>query len=145
MFLSFSVFDYFFRFKFFFWFLCILGPPYCGIGATIRIGRDIRCLSYAGFFLYTFPEHLLDLYYHSKYFWVLQMSFKTKKLLSEHNLFKPIGEFICPHIPGCELARRWREVEERGTAARGWRFPILELGGRNMSSTLCGDPLAMWP
>ena len=35
MFLSFSLLDYFFRFKFFFGFLCILGPPYCGIGATI--------------------------------------------------------------------------------------------------------------
>ena len=29
----------------------MLGPPYCGIGATIRIGREIRCLPYAGFFL----------------------------------------------------------------------------------------------
>ena len=24
--------------------MCILGPPYCGIGATIRIGREIQCL-----------------------------------------------------------------------------------------------------
>ena len=31
----------------------ILGPPYCGIGATIRIGREILCLPYAGFFLST--------------------------------------------------------------------------------------------
>ena len=30
-------------------FLGILGPPYCGIGATIRIGREIHCLPYAGF------------------------------------------------------------------------------------------------
>ena len=28
----------------------ILGPPYCGIGATIRIGREMLCLPYAGFF-----------------------------------------------------------------------------------------------
>ena len=27
----------------------ILGPPYCGIGATIRIGREMLCLPYAGF------------------------------------------------------------------------------------------------
>ena len=33
-----------------FWVLGILGPPFCGIGATIRIGREIRCLPYAGFF-----------------------------------------------------------------------------------------------
>ena len=41
----------FFCFKIFFSFLCILGPPYCGIGATIRIGWDIRCLPSAGFFI----------------------------------------------------------------------------------------------
>ena len=29
--------------------LGILGPPYCGIGATIRIGREMLCLPYAGF------------------------------------------------------------------------------------------------
>ena len=28
----------------------ILGPPYCGIGATIRIGQEMLCLPYAGFF-----------------------------------------------------------------------------------------------
>ena len=32
-------------------FLGIFGPPYCGIGATIRIGREMLCLPYAGFFL----------------------------------------------------------------------------------------------
>ena len=31
-------------------FLGILGPPLCGIGATIRIGREMLCLPYAGFF-----------------------------------------------------------------------------------------------
>ena len=31
-------------------FLGILGPPYCGIGATIRIGREMLCLPYAEFF-----------------------------------------------------------------------------------------------
>ena len=28
----------------------ILGPPYCGIGAIIRIGREMLCLPDAGFF-----------------------------------------------------------------------------------------------
>ena len=51
MFLSFSVLDNFFSFLNFFGFLGILGPPYCGIGATIRIGREMLCLPYAGFFL----------------------------------------------------------------------------------------------
>ena len=31
-------------------FLGILGPPSYGIGATIRIGREMLCLPYAGFF-----------------------------------------------------------------------------------------------
>ena len=31
-------------------FLGILGPPYCGIGATIRISREMLCLPHAGFF-----------------------------------------------------------------------------------------------
>ena len=37
-----------------FWFLGILGSPYCGIGATIRIGRGMLCLLYAGFFMELF-------------------------------------------------------------------------------------------
>ena len=31
-------------------FFGILGPPSYGIGAIIRIGRDMLCLPYAGFF-----------------------------------------------------------------------------------------------
>ena len=34
------------------WVLGILGPPYCGRGATIRIGQEMLCLPYAGFFLF---------------------------------------------------------------------------------------------
>ena len=40
-----------FFFGYFFFFFCILGPPYCGISATIRIGWEIRCPPYAGFLL----------------------------------------------------------------------------------------------
>ena len=36
--------------KVFFCWFC-LGPPSYGIGATIRIGREMLCLPYAGFFL----------------------------------------------------------------------------------------------
>ena len=32
------------------WVFGVLGPPSYGIGATIRIGREILCLPYAGFF-----------------------------------------------------------------------------------------------
>ena len=49
-FLSFGVWDDFFNFskKIKFW--GILGPPYCGIGATIPIGQEMLCLPYAEFF-----------------------------------------------------------------------------------------------
>ena len=30
----------------------ILGPPSYGIGATIRIGREIQCLPYTGFLMH---------------------------------------------------------------------------------------------
>ena len=39
------------KFVFYAGFLGILGLPYCGIGATIRIGREMLCLPYAGFLL----------------------------------------------------------------------------------------------
>ena len=47
---EFCVLDDFFPFfkKIGFW--GILGPPYCGIGATIRIGQEMLCLPYSGFF-----------------------------------------------------------------------------------------------
>ena len=48
IFLSFCILDDFFRKKRE-GFLGILDPPYCGIGATIRIGREMLCLPYAGF------------------------------------------------------------------------------------------------
>ena len=52
--LEFLRFGCFFPFFKKFVFLAILGPPYCGIGATIRIGREMLCLPYAGFFLRIF-------------------------------------------------------------------------------------------
>ena len=33
-------------------FWAILGPPYRGIGATIRVGQEMFCLPYAGFFFF---------------------------------------------------------------------------------------------
>ena len=59
MFLSFCVLDDFFRFSKKIGFLGILGPPYYGIGATIRLGREMLCLPYAGFFSLTLV-HLLN-------------------------------------------------------------------------------------
>ena len=49
--ISLDVFEFWMVFSFFktFGFLGILCPPYRGIGATIRIGREMLCLPYAGF------------------------------------------------------------------------------------------------
>ena len=41
-------------------FLGILGPPNCGIGATIRIGREMLCLPYAGFLVADFKYSLVS-------------------------------------------------------------------------------------
>ena len=51
--ISLGVFEFWMIFSVFkkFGFLGILGPPYCGIGATIRIGQEMLCLPYAGFFI----------------------------------------------------------------------------------------------
>ena len=49
-FLSFCNLDDFFRLKKKNGFWGILGPPYCGFRATIRIGREMLCLLNAGFF-----------------------------------------------------------------------------------------------
>ena len=55
--LSFSVLDDFFVFFNKFGFLGILGPPYCGIRSTIRIGQEMLCLPYAIFFFYMFRKN----------------------------------------------------------------------------------------
>ena len=57
---EFSVFDFFLPFFKKIGFLGILGPPYCGIGATIRIGREMLCLPYAGFFWGDIEKELLS-------------------------------------------------------------------------------------
>ena len=50
--LEFLRFEWFFPFFKKIGFLGILGPPYCGIGATIRNSQEILCLPYAGFLKY---------------------------------------------------------------------------------------------
>ena len=66
-FLSFCVLDDFFRFSKKICFLGIFGPPSYGIGATIRIGREMLCLPYAGFFLLFKASALwTDAFYKSK-------------------------------------------------------------------------------
>ena len=62
--------------------MAILGPPYCGIDATIRIGREMLCLPYAGFFLVEIwslsilisfeTQNALKTVQHSRTVWVWQ-------------------------------------------------------------------------
>ena len=47
--------------SFFFCWFC-LDPPSYGIGATIRIGREMLCLPYAGFFYKKKPRKVIQLY-----------------------------------------------------------------------------------
>ena len=47
---------------------------------------------------------------------------------------------FCPYTPGSVLANKWREAEARGAATRGWRYRVVELGGRSVKSILCRNP-----
>ena len=79
-FLSFCKFGWFFPIFKKIRFLGILGPPSYGIGAIIRIGREMLCLPYAGFF------HLKCLQL------VLQKKLKKKKVSSSSCIFFPHPE-----------------------------------------------------
>ena len=56
---EFLQFIWFFPFFKNFGFLGILGPPYCGIRATIPIGREMLCLPYAGFLIIPFQVNVM--------------------------------------------------------------------------------------
>ena len=47
---------------------------------------------------------------------------------------------FCTYTPNSVLAKKWREVEARGAATRGWRYRVVELGGRSIRSSLCRFP-----
>ena len=49
---------------------------------------------------------------------------------------------FCPYTPESKLAKRWREIEARGADSRGWRFKVVELGGRQVKSIICKNPWA---
>ena len=49
---------------------------------------------------------------------------------------------FCPYTPESKLANRWREIEARGADSRGWRFKVVELGGRQVKSIICKNPWA---
>ena len=48
---------------------------------------------------------------------------------------------FCPFTPGnCELAKKWREMEAREAETRGWRYEVVECGGRQVKSIVCKNP-----
>ena len=47
---------------------------------------------------------------------------------------------FCPFTPNSTLADSWREAEARGAATRGWRYRVVELGGRSVRTQLCRFP-----
>ena len=49
---------------------------------------------------------------------------------------------FCPRTAGSELAEKWRELEEKGAESRGWRYKVVEQGGRQIRSLLCRNPWA---
>ena len=65
-------------------FLGILGPPYCGFGATICIGREMLCLPYAGFLINCIRDRNkeIQLFYHAYSDWY---RFKWMELFQSHN------------------------------------------------------------
>ena len=70
---------------------------------------------------------------------------REEKWRKKANWFKTGGYttvLFCPWTPNGELARRWKEVEERGAATRGWRYKVIEQSGRPISSILCTNPWA---
>ena len=44
--------------------------------------------------------------------------------------------------PGSELANRWRAIEAKDAETRGWRYRVVELGGRQVRSLVCRSPWA---
>ena len=54
---------------------------------------------------------------------------KLKKKTSWYQAGGYSTVIFCTYTPNSVLAKRWREVEERGVATRGWRYQVVELGG----------------
>ena len=78
---EFLCFGYFFPFFKKFWFLGILGPPYCSIGATIRIGREMLCLPYEGLFFLILIFAILAIYSLTRNFQLFQFWSLTEETM----------------------------------------------------------------
>ena len=49
---------------------------------------------------------------------------------------------FCPYTPGSELAKKWRAIEAKDAETRGWRYKVVEQGGRQVRSIVCRNPWA---
>ena len=47
---------------------------------------------------------------------------------------------FCTYTPNSLFAKKRREVEERGAAARGWRYRVVEHKGCSIRSSVCRFP-----
>ena len=65
---------------------------------------------------------------------------KMKKKTSWYRAGGYSTVIFCTYTPNSVLAKRWREVEELGTATGGWRYMVVELGGRSIRSSICRFP-----
>ena len=91
----------------------ILGPPSYGIGATIRIGREMLCLPYAGFFVHNLVCMILCAWFNvhhlacASYFQNI-VSLTPKQIrtswVAEVQTFQP-------QQPGCIENKIWRKKD----------------------------------
>ena len=65
---------------------------------------------------------------------------KLKKKTSWYRAGGYSTVIFCTYTPNSVLAKRWREVEERGAATRGWRYRVVELGRWSIRSSVCRFP-----
>ena len=74
-----------------------------------------------------------------------EASRRQEKAKKKTSWFKSGGYttvIFCPYTPGSELAKKWRMIEERGAESRGWRYKVVEQGGRQVRSIVCRNPWA---
>ena len=70
---------------------------------------------------------------------------KGGKDKEEKNWYKTRGRstvIFCPYTPGSELAKKWWEIEAKEEESRGWRYKVVEQGGRQLRSMVCKNPWA---
>ena len=70
---------------------------------------------------------------------------REEKTRKKNNWYKTGGYstvIFCPYTPGSELAKKWREIEAKEAESRGWRYKVVEQGGRQLRSIVCKNPWA---